>query len=53
VKKIAIISLFFTVLFANLQDKIENFMGAKEYAKSENLIKILFKNEAEFYRESD
>ncbi len=47
--------LFFitNILSANLYDKIENFMGKEEFLKQENLIKILFKNESDFYREDD
>ncbi len=52
-KNLILIFLLSVTLFANLQDKIENFMSREDYLKRENLIKILFKNESEFYRESD
>lgn len=42
-----------TFALANLQEKIISFMGATSYAKQENLVKILFKPEASFYRKSD
>ena len=35
---------------ANLHDKIVNFMSARDYAKQENLIKVLFRNEHDFYK---
>ncbi len=40
-------------MFANLDDKIQNYLSAQQYIKQENLIKILFKNKDEFYRKSD
>ncbi|MFK5881619.1 MAG: hypothetical protein QM482_05345 [Sulfurospirillum sp.] len=50
-----IVSIFFTsvLLFANLQDKIENFISPGEYAKQENLLKVLFRDSNSFYRVSD
>ena len=42
-----------TSVFANLQDKIENFISSQKYAKQENLIKVLFKDSDSFYRKSD
>ncbi|MDX1808466.1 MAG: hypothetical protein R3331_02890 [Sulfurospirillaceae bacterium] len=53
VKKIFLLAFIATFAFANLQDKIISYMGAENYAKQENLVKILFKNESNFYRQSD
>jgi len=53
VKNLLLIILLSATLFANLQEKIENFMSKEEYAKRENLVNILFKNKEEFYKESD
>ncbi len=40
-------------LFANLQDKIENFISQNNYSKQENLINVLFRNSNSFYKKSD
>jgi len=53
VKKLFIFLFFTSLLFANLEDKIRNYLSVEQYAKQENLIKILFKNADEFYRKSD
>ncbi len=53
VKKLFILVVLATILFANLQDKIKTYMGEKEYVKQENLIKILFKDSSSFYRQTD
>ncbi len=47
------ICLLYVVTFANLQDKIENFISQKNYSKQENLINVLFRNSSSFYRKSD
>jgi len=53
VRKFFFFILLSTILFANLNDKIMNYMSASQYSKQENLIKILFKNSDAFYRKSD
>lgn len=53
VRKFLVFLVFSTLLFANLEDKIINFMSAPQYSKQENLIKILFKNSDDFYKKSD
>ena len=53
VKYIVLILLVSVSVFANLQEKIENFISSQEYSKEENLLKVLFKNSDSFYRVSD
>ncbi|NOX14818.1 MAG: hypothetical protein GXP61_02085 [Epsilonproteobacteria bacterium] len=53
VRKLFIFIVLTTVLFANLDDKIRNYLSPEQYAKQVNLIKILFKNSDDFYRKSD
>jgi hypothetical protein len=53
VAKILIFCLFTSLLSANLEDKIKNYMSVSQYNKQENLIKILFKDSDKFYRQSD
>jgi len=53
VKNIFLVLLLSTFALANLQEKIISFMGEHSYAKQENLIKILFKNQNSFYKQSD
>ena len=48
-----VICLLYVATFANLQDKIENFISQKSYSKQENLIKVLFRDSSSFYRKSD
>ena len=48
-----VICLLYVATFANLQDKIENFISQKIYSKQENLIKILFRDSDSFYRKID
>lgn len=53
VAKFLIFCIFTSLLSANLEDKIKNYMSVSEYNKQENLIKILFKDSDKFYRQSD
>ncbi|MCF6172653.1 MAG: hypothetical protein L3J44_02570 [Campylobacteraceae bacterium] len=53
VEKLFIFIVLTTSLFANLDDKIRNYLSPEKYAKQVNLIKILFKNSDNFYRKSD
>ncbi len=45
--------MLYAFAFANLQDKIENFISLKNYTKQESLIKVLFRDSDSFYRQSD
>lgn len=47
------ICLLYAVTFANLQDKIENYISKNSYFKQENLIKVLFRDSNSFYRKID
>ena len=52
VRVVLVFSLFVTLMQATLlEDKIESFIGEKEYKTQKNLIRILFKNESLFLRE--
>ncbi len=50
VRLLLITTLFYVSVFANLHDKIANFMSARDYARQENLIKVLFRDEQKFYK---
>ena len=51
--RVVIAFLFLTTFLSAtlLEDKIESFIGEKEYKIQKNLIRILFKNESQFLRE--
>ena len=53
VRIFTVICILYVATFANLQDKIENFISQNSYLKQENLINVLFRDKKSFYRHSD